>query len=140
MRTLQLTLQVLNVQILLNLRLVLLPLQLGHFFAVFVLLTREVILHVLVVLGRQFNLLREVFLLQLEFLVLVRLVNLLSDIPRERGKSQVCLHLFVDGDDRLDQIVLVLAHLLLVRLDGWLFLQLTAELLRTVLKFLSDVL
>ena len=127
-------------QILLNLRLVLLPLQLGHFFAVFVLLTREVILHVLVVLGRQLNLLREVFLLQLEFLVLVRLVNLLSDIPRERGKSQVCLHLFVDGDDRLDQIVLVLAHLLLVRLDGWLFLQLTAELLRTVLKFLSDVL
>ena len=127
-------------QILLNLRLVLLTLQLGHFFAVFVLLTREVILHVLVVLGRQLNLLRQVFLLQLEFLVLVRLVNLLSDIPRERGKSQVCLHLFVDGDDRLDQVVLVLAHLLLVRLDGWLFLQLTAELLRTVLKFLSDVL
>ena len=127
-------------QILLNLRLVLLTLQLGHFFAVFVLLTREVILHVLVVLGRQLNLLREVFLLQLEFLVLVRLVNLLSDISRERGKSQICLHLFVDGDDRLDQIVLVLAHLLLVRLDGWLFLQLTAELLRTVLKFLSDVL
>lgn len=140
MRTLQLTLQVLNVQILLNLRLVLLTLQLGHFFAVFVLLTREVILHVLVVLGRQFNLLRKVFLLQLEFLVLVRLVNLLSDIPRERGKSQVCLHLVVDGDDRLDQVVLVLAHLLLVRLDGWLFLQLTAELLRTVLKFLGDVL
>ena len=140
MRTLQLTLQVLNVQILLNLRLVLLTLQLGHFFAVFVLLTREVILHVLVVLGRQLNLLREVFLLQLEFLVLVRLVNLLSDISRERGKSQICLHLFVDGDDRLDKVVLVLANLLLVRLYGWLFLQLTAELLRTVLKFLSDVL
>ena len=70
----------------------------------------------------------------------MRLVNLLSDISRERGESQVCLHLVVDGDDRLDQVVLVLAHLLLVRLNGWLFLQLTAELLRTVLKFLSDVL
>ena len=140
MRTLQLTLQVLNVQILLNLRLVLLTLQLSHFFAVFILLAREVILHVLVVLGRQLNLLREVFLLQLEFLVLVRLVNLLSDISRERGKSQICLHLFVDGDDRLDQVVLVLAHLLLVRLNRRLFLQLTAKFPCTVLQVLSDAL
>ena len=140
LRTLQLPLQILNVQILLNLRLVLLPLKFGHLLAVFVLLAREVILHVLVVLRRQLNVRRQLLLLLLKFLVLVRLVNLLSDVSCEGGESEVLLHLVVDGDDRLDQVVLVLAHLLLVRLNRWLLLQLTAELPRTVLQLRGDVL
>lgn len=127
-------------QILLNLRLVLLPLQFSHFFAVFILFAREVILHVLVVLRRQFNVLRQLLLLILQFQVLVRLVNLLSDISCEIGKREVLLHLVVNGDDRLDQVVLVLAHLLLVRLNRRLFLQLTAKFPCTVLQVLSDAL
>lgn len=101
-------------QVLLNLSLILLPLQLCHLLAVLVLLTREIVLHLLVVFRRIFDVGGQLLFLLFEFIVLMRLVNLLLDISLESCKYEICLHLFDYSKGCLEQVILVLAHLLLI--------------------------
>ena len=135
---LNLALQVLNVQIFLHLRFVLLALQLSHLLRVFVLFAREVILKLFISCSRLLNLLSKHAFLVFELLVSIRLVHLVFDDAREIENSQVILHFFDRLLGSLDQLGLMLAHLQLVAFDGRLLLQLSAQLLSAVLELLRN--
>ena len=138
--SLKLALEILNVQVFLDLSLVLLPLQLSHLLAVLVLLARELVLHILVVPGRLLDVSRQLLLLFLEAFVLVRLFNLISNVAFKGREHQLSFHLFTHRGHSLNQVIFVLANLLLVRLYSGLFLQLSAELLCTVFELRCNVL
>lgn len=123
-----------------DLGLVLLPLQLSHLLAVLVLLARELVLHILVVSRRLLNVSRQLLLLFLEALVLVRLFNLISNVAFEGRENQLTLHFLRHGAHSLNQVVFVLSDLLLVRLYSRLLLQLSAELLGTVFELSGNAL
>ena len=126
-------LKVLDVQVFLHLGLVLLLFQLGHLLGVLVLLSGEIVLQLLVLGGLLLNLLSQLALFISEAVVPFSVSLVLSNQSREGREAQVARHLLLDHCASLDEVCLVLEHLLLVALDGWLLLQLATQLLSAVL-------
>lgn len=137
---LNLPLQVLDVQVLLNLSLILLTLELGHFLNVIFLLTLIVVLKLLLGGGRLLDIRGQSTLLFLQEIILLKLVTLIVDEAGEVGVRQVAHHFFDDLISRLDQRLLMPFNLLLVALNGWFLLQLSAQLFRAILELFGDAL
>jgi len=125
------------VQVFFNLRLVLLLLQLGHLLGVFVLLAGEIVLQLLVLGGLLLNFLSELTFFISEAVVPFRVGLVLSNQSREGRKAQVACHLLLDHRGGLNEVSLVLEHLLLVALHSWLLLQLATQLFSAVLQVLG---
>ena len=133
---LNLPLQVLNLQVLLDLRLILLLLQLCLLASVLVLVARKLILQLLVLVGPILNIRSDLALFFLKSLEALGLFVRFFDHSREVGEKVGALHLINCFICRFDQICLLFARLFLVALDCRLLLQLPAQLRCAVLQFL----
>lgn len=113
-------------------------LELGHFLSVIFLLTLEVVLKLLLGGSRLLDVRGQSTLLFLQEIILLQLVTLIVNEAGEVGVRQVFHHLFDDLISGLDQRLLMPLNLLLVALNGWFLLQLSAQLFGAILELFGD--
>lgn len=113
-------------------------LELGHFLSVIFLLTLEVVLKLLLGGSRLLDVRGQSTLLFLQEIILLQLVTLIVNEAGEVGVRQVFHHFFDDLISGLDQRLLMPLNLLLVALNGWFLLQLSAQLFGAILELFGD--